>query len=56
MYSIEDMTFRERCLIEVKKIPQIYRGELDDENIFAFFCFNKLSVISVKIVSKNAEF
>ena len=37
MYSMEDMTVRETCLIEVKKMSQIYRGELYDENIFAFF-------------------
>ena len=37
MYSMEDMNIREACLIEVKKMSQIYRGELHDENIFAFF-------------------
>ena len=37
MYSMEDMTVRETCLIEVKKMSQIYRGELHDENIFPFF-------------------
>ena len=45
MYSIEDMPVRETCLTEVKKMPQIYRGELYDENIFAFFLVNfQLSV------------
>ena len=37
MYSMEDITVRETCLIEVKKMSQIYRGELHDENIFPFF-------------------
>ena len=37
MYSMEDITVRETSLIEVKKMSQIYRGELHDENIFAFF-------------------
>ena len=37
MYSMEDLTVRETCVIEVKKMSQIYRGELHDENIFAFF-------------------
>ena len=37
---------QETCLIEVKKMSQIYRGELHDENAFAFLCFNKLSVMS----------
>ena len=37
MYSMEDMTVRETCLIEVKKMSQIYRGDFHDENIFAFF-------------------
>ena len=37
MYSMEDMNIREACLIEAKKMSQIYRGELHDENIFAFF-------------------
>ena len=32
-----DSTVRETCLIEVKKMSQIYRWELHDENIFAFF-------------------
>ena len=36
MYSIEDMTDRETCLIEVKKMSQIYPGELHDENVFFF--------------------
>ena len=34
---MEDMTVRETCLIEVKKMSQIYQWELHDENIFAFF-------------------
>ena len=34
---MEDMTDRETCLIEVKKMSQIYRGELHDENVFFFF-------------------
>ena len=34
---MEDMNIREACLIEAKKMSQIYRGELHDENIFAFF-------------------
>ena len=37
MYSMEDMTDRETCLIEVKKMSQIDRGELHDGNAFAFF-------------------
>ena len=37
MYSMEDITVRETSLIEVKKMSQIYRGELHDENIFPFF-------------------
>ena len=31
------MTVRETCLIEVKKISQINRGDFHDENNFAFF-------------------
>ena len=34
---MEDMTDRETCLIEVKKMSQIDRGELHDGNAFAFF-------------------
>ena len=34
---MENMTVRETCLIEVKKMSQIYRGDFHDENIFAFF-------------------
>ena len=34
---MEDMTDRETCLIEVKKMSQIDRGELLDGNAFAFF-------------------
>ena len=29
-----------------KKMSQIYRGKLHDEQVLAFFCFNELSVIS----------
>ena len=34
---MEDMTVREACLIKLKKMSQIYRGDFHDENIFAFF-------------------
>ena len=37
MYWMEDMTVKETYLIGVKKLSQIYRRELHDENIFAFF-------------------
>ena len=36
MYSMEDMTVRETCLVEAK-MSEIYRGELHDEKSFAFF-------------------
>ena len=39
------MTVRETCLIEVKKkMPQTYQGELHDEKMFAFLCFNKFQL------------
>ena len=31
------MTVRETCLIEVKNESEIYRGELHDVQVFAFF-------------------
>ena len=34
---MEGMTDRETCLIEVKKMSQIYQRELHDENVIAFF-------------------
>ena len=37
MYSMEDMTVRETCLTEVKKMSQMYQGDFHDENIFVFF-------------------
>ena len=50
MYSIEDVTIREPCLVQVKNMSQIYRGGLHDEQIFAFFVLINLQ-LSVKYFS-----
>ena len=63
MYSMEDMTVRETCVIEVKKMSQIYRGELHDENIFAFFVLmnfqlsaKHFSVLPCYFMKREVEF
>ena len=63
MYSVEDMTVRETCVIEVKKMSQIYRGELHDENIFAFFVLmnfqlsaKHFSVLPCYFMKREVEF
>ena len=57
------MTVRETCVIEVKKMSQIYRGELHDENIFAFFVLmnfqlsaKHFSVLRCYFMKREVEF
>ena len=50
-----DVFDRRNDCIEVKKMSQIYRGELHDENVFAFFVLInfQLSAKHFSVLQKN---